>query len=93
MLNSCMHSTHVRTSAALTLFNVEFLHSGDEVWSGVEVMWTGLLQATQAKEGSICSCTAGEGPAAGNAWIARPALGLQVKGLESGNWHLALTPT
>lgn len=95
VLTQCMFIQYVcvRKWAGLTLFRVILFHSGDEVWSRVEVVWAGLLQATQAVEGMLCGGAAGEGPAARDARVARPALHLQVKGLESCHRHLALTPT
>lgn len=37
---------YARKQAELTLFRVVLLYRGDKVWSGVEVVRAGLLQAT-----------------------------------------------
>lgn len=48
VLTGCMLEQYVCVwkRAGLTLFRVVLLYSGDEVWSRVEVVRAGLLQAT-----------------------------------------------
>lgn len=53
-------------------------------------MWPRLLEAPQAEEAPLAGGAAGEGPAAGDAGVARPAAGLQVKGLQRRHGHLTL---
>lgn len=72
------------------MLQVEHLHSVDKVWAGVEIVGPGLLQATQAKDAAFGHGTAGKGPAAGQAWVSGPGTGLQIKGLKSSHWELAL---
>ena len=72
------------------MLQVEHLHSVDKVWAGVEIVGPRLLQATQAKDAALGHGTAGKGPAAGQAWVSGPGTGLQIKGLKSSHWELAL---
>lgn len=74
----------------LTMLQVEHLHSVDKVWAGVEIVGPGLLQATQAKDAAFGHGAACKGPAAGQAWVPGPGTGLQIKGLKSSHWELAL---
>lgn len=80
-------------SGGLTLVQVVLLHGADKVRSGVEVVWPRLLEAPQAEEAPLTGGTAGEGPAAGDAGVARPAARLQVEGLQRRHGHLSLAAT
>lgn len=82
----------VRTGG-LTLVQVVLLHGADEVRSGVEVVWPRLLEAPQAEEAPLAAGAAGEGPAAGDAGVARPAARLQIEGLQRRHGHLPLAAT
>lgn len=74
-----------------TLLKVILFHSIDEVRSGVKVVWSWLLEPPQTKETLFIGCAAGKSSSAGDTGITCPALGLQVKGLQSCDRHLSLT--
>lgn len=77
----------------LTLVQIVLLHGADKVRSGVKVVGPRLLEAPQAEEAPLISGAAGKGSPAGDAGVARPALHLQVKGLQRRDGHLPLATT
>lgn len=72
------------------MLQVEHLHSVDKVWARVEIVGPRLLQATQTKDAAFGHGAASKGPAARQAWVPGPGTGLQIKGLKSSHWKLAL---
>lgn len=83
-----MLSPHPGTE--LTLCGIEHLHCVDKVRSGVEVVWSWLLQPPQAEDDTVSHGTGSEGAAAGDTGVACPAPRLQVKGLKRSDRQFAL---
>lgn len=80
-------------ACTLTLVQIILFHGADKVRSGIKVVGPRLLEAPQAEEAPLVSGTAGKGSPAGDAGVARPALHLQVKGLQRRDGHLPLATT